>query len=201
MNRPGGVVVDNAGNIYTNDYGNNVIRKIDTNQRISTVAGNGRHGYYGDGKKATEAAFNCIYGLCVDDAGETLYAADYYNHCVRKINLKTNIIKTLCGTGKAGYSGDGGLCYNAELNGPFWIKLHCNNLYIADANNHCIRKIDLNTKIIEIVIGNGHAGYVDSESEITEAWLNIPAGIAFNGNFMYIADYGNNAIRKVKLNF
>lgn len=198
LNRPGGVVTDQQGNLYTNDYGNNVIRKIDGGGIISTVAGSGDYGYEGDYGQATLAALNKPYGLCVVPDGTYLYIADYGNHCIRQVNLNTGIIETLCGTGTPGYRGDSGPAHLAQLNGPFWIAFYKNNLFIADANNHAIRRIDLSTKIITTVVGDGVSGYIDDDGSLKNVRLNIPAGIAVNDEFLYIADYGNNVIRRVK---
>ena len=201
LNRPGGVAVDDIGNVYTNDYGNNVIRKIDINGIISTVVGSGAFGYSGDNGSALEATLNKPYGLCVSKDGHILYIADYGNHCIREVNLKTNTIRTLCGNGMADYSGDGKRCDGAQLNGPFWVSLSNNNLFIADANNHRVRKIDLRTKIIETIAGNGTAGYTDHRTDINGVALNLPAGLAVNEKHLYIADYGNNAIRRTVINW
>ncbi|QUI21872.1 diguanylate cyclase [Vallitalea pronyensis] len=197
LNRPGGIVVDNQGNLYTNDYGNNVIRKINVDGVITTIAGNGDYGYTGDHFSAVEASMDRPYGLCVKPDGKMLYIADYGNHCIRQVNLENGIIETLCGNGEAGYSGDHDSCYKAKLNGPYWLCIYDNKLYIADANNHCIRQIDLSTKIITTIVGNGEPGYVDERVNIANARLNIPAGIIKHKQHLYIADYGNNAIRKV----
>lgn len=197
LNRPGGVVTDKKGNIFTNDYGNNVIRKIDTKGVITTIAGNGEYGCAGDQAQAIQAKLNKPYGLCVSLDGNYLYIADYGNHSIREVNLRTGIIKTLCGTGKPEYSGDNGPCHSAQLNGPFWVSLHKNDLLIADTNNHMIRKINLTTKIITTIVGNGKPGYMDDPFEITNVRLNTPAGMVVHGSFLFIADYGNNTVRKV----
>lgn len=199
LNRPGGIVVDGKGNLYTNDYANNVIRKIDTYGIITTIVGNGGYGYSGDNKKAIDAEIDKPYGLCVDESGSKLYIADYGNHCIREVDNQTGIISTLCGTGEPGYSGDHGDCTKATLNGPFWVSLYGNNLLIADSNNHCIRSINLLTKIITTLVGDGIAGFIDSDSDITQVRLNVPAGMVAKAGTIYIADYGNNAIRCVKI--
>lgn len=199
LSRPGGIVTDNMGNLYTNDYGNNVIRKIDVNGFISTVAGNSEYGYSGDGGMAINASMDRIYGLCVNDTGTMLYIADYGNHCVRQVDTQKGIITTLCGTGKAGYTGDGGPGTDACLNGPFWLALWKSKLFIADSHNHCIREVDLNTGVIDTVVGNGEPGYIDHLSDIAKARFNTPAGMTVIKNHLYIADYGNNAIRRVML--
>lgn len=199
LNRPGGVTVDNNFNIYTNDYGNNVIRRIDEQGIITTVAGNGEYGYEGDNENAVYAAFNKIYGLYVEPSGRNLYIADYGNHCIRYVNRETGIIRTLCGNGEKGYSGDGGLCSDASLDSPYWVYYRDNALYIADTGNHCIRRIDLETMLISTAAGGGGAGYVDHERDRYKSKFHIPAGIAVDEKYLFIADYGNNAIRRVTL--
>lgn len=199
LNRPGGVTVDDEFNIYTNDYGNNVIRKIDQRGIITTIAGNGAYGYEGDNGKAVDAALNKAYGLYVEPSGKVLYISDYGNHCIRYADLKTGVIRTLCGNGEKGYEGDGNVCRNAKLNGPYWVYYKDNSLYIADTGNHCIRRINLETMIISTVAGGNGAGYTDHKSDISKIKFHIPAGIAVDDVYLYIADYGNNAIRRVTI--
>lgn len=199
LNRPGGVAVDDDENIYTNDYGNNVIRVIRNTGQIETIAGNGEYGFAGDGAPAILAKLDKPYGLCVDLAGKNLFIADYGNHRIRRVDLVTGIITTFCGTGQPGYCGDGGRCSEASLNGVFWVYLYEKLLYIADSYNHCIRCVDLSTELINTVVGNAEAGYVDHQSDLSKVRLNIPAGMTISDGNLYIADYGNNAIRKVRL--
>lgn len=199
LSRPGGVVIDDVGNVYTNDYGNNVIRKINQAGIITTVAGCGEFGYSGDGGNACEASLDRPYGLCVDSKGNNLFIADYGNNCIRHVDLRSGIINTLCGNGTSGYSGDKDNCHNAILNGPFWVYLSQRTLFIADALNHSIRAIDLDSEIITTVVGNGIAGYQDQKIDKTKVMLNIPAGMTLLDNILYIADYGNNSIRKFEL--
>lgn len=199
LNRPGGVTVDDNFNIYTNDYGNNVIRRIDAQGIITTIAGNGKYGYEGDNENAVCASFNKIYGLYVEAAARRLYIADYGNHCIRYVDMETGIIRTLCGNGERGYSGDNGLCNAARLDSPYWVYYKDNCLYIADTGNHCIRKIDLRTMLISTVAGGAGAGYVDDKNDIRKIKFHIPAGIAVDKEYLFVADYGNNAIRRVTL--
>lgn len=196
FNRPGGVAVDGCGNVYTNDYGNNRIRRIDPRGMVSTVAGCGEYGYRGDHGKAVDACIDRPYGLCVTPGGELLFIADYGNHCIRKVDLRTGLITTLCGGGHPGYSGDGGPGAEACLNAPYWVSLYGRDiLLIADAGNHCIRAMNLSTGVIETVCGNGEPGYVDSDDP-ARMRLRIPAGMTARQGEMIIADYGNNAIRR-----
>ena len=199
LNRPGGVAADSRGNVYTNDYGNNRIRRIDPRGMVSTVAGCGEYGYRGDHGKAVDACLDRPYGLCVTPDGELLFIADYGNHCIRKVELAAGRISTLCGTGSPGYAGDGGPGAEARLNAPYWVSLYRRDiLLIADAGNHCIRAMNLSTGVIETVCGNGEPGYVDSDDPACMR-LRIPAGMAARHGEMIIADYGNNAIRRCLL--
>lgn len=198
LNRPGGVAVDRNGNVYTNDYGNNVIRMIRTDGLIYTVAGSGAFGYAGDGGSPLNASMNRPYGLAVSPDGQHIYIADYGNHCIREADRAADVMRTICGSGTPGYTGDEGTATNARLNGPFWVTLWRNNiLLIADGENHCIRMMNLTTNTICTLTGCGIPGYIDTPVSLHNAKYNIPAGMAVDGKkrLLYIADYANNAIR------
>lgn len=202
LNRPGGVAVDLCGNVYTNDYGNNVIRRIDGRGIIGTVAGSGAYGFGGDGGDARLAALDRPYGLCVNCDGSVLYIADYGNHRIRRVELFCGgKITTVCGCGRAGFGGDGGRGEDACLKGPYWVCLDDAEewLYIADALNHSIRRWHVRTNVIETVAGSGRAGYVDCREDPKKAAFHIPAGVAVDGRRLYVADYANNALRQVVL--
>jgi diguanylate cyclase (GGDEF)-like protein len=202
LSRPGGVVTDSNGNIFTNDYGNNVIRRISANGIIETVVGSGEFGYCKEGSAVRLAALDKPYGLAVSSNGTKIYIADYGSNRVLLANLSENKIITLCGCGEQGYSGDGEAGRLSRLNGPYWIT-NCedNVLFIVDAGNHCIREYNLHTGIIRTVAGRGSGGYKDTVQNPLDAKFNIPAGLAFckQEHAIYIADYANNAIRKVNL--
>jgi len=203
LSRPGGVVVDMHNNVYTNDYGNNVIRVIKNDGYVYTVAGSGEFGYSGDGGDPLNASMDKPYGLAVTNDGSYVYIADYGNHCIREVDTVANKIKTICGTGELGYLGDDGNGQKAQLNGPFWVSVWKEKyLLIADADNNCIRILDLKTNIINTLTGTGKSGYIDSTTHDGSARYNIPAGMAIDylSNYLYIADYANNAIRICNLN-
>jgi streptogramin lyase len=109
-------------------------------------------------------------------------------------------METAAGTGKGGYSGDGGLATRAQLNQPFHCELDAaGNLYIAEANNHCIRKVDLKTGIISTAAGSGKKGYTGDGGKAGEATLNEPYAVVVDGNGdLYIVDRLNAVIRKVE---
>lgn len=140
LNYPNGVAIDNSGNLYIADTDNHRIRKVDTTGIITTVAGNGTMGYNGDGEAATHARLARPTSVAIDNIGN-LYIADTGNHRIRKV-YPAGIITTVAGNGTAGYSGDGGEATNAQLNNPAGVTLDSyGNLYIADRNNHRIRKV------------------------------------------------------------
>ena len=112
---------------------------------------------------------------------------------------RTPTINTIAGNGTAGFSGDSGLATGAELNGPYGIVVDSgNNLYIADPGNNRIRKVAAGTGIITTIAGDGTAGYSGDNGPATSAGLNLPTGVAVDsGGNVYIADTGNNVIRKI----
>ena len=200
LNLPSRVAADEAGNLYIADAANHRIRKVDVSTGlISTVAGDGTAAYGGDGGIATSAQLNTPYGVVVDALGN-LYIADYGNHRVRRVATRTAIITTIAGTGAAGYSGDDGVASAAQLNNPRGVSLDgSGNLYIADTTNHRIRKIDAVVGIITTAAGTGVGTYGGDGGGATTAQLNTPYAVDADvaGN-LYIADYGNNRIRRVE---
>jgi len=197
--QPSGVCLDAANNIYIAEYNNNIIRKVSASTGvISTIAGTGTAGYSGDGGLATSALMNNPASLAVDLAGN-VYFSDVQNHVVRKITVTTGIITTIAGTGTAGSTGDGGLATSALLFTPRGVYVDAANMiYIADQTSNVIRKINASTGIISTVAGTGTAGYSGDGGLATAAQLSEPFGIFVDASSnIYIADKGNNAIRKV----
>ncbi len=193
---PADVVVDEFGNLFIADIGNSVIRKVGTNGIITTVAGNGTHGYSGDGGAATNAELANPGGVAVDASGN-LFIADTGNSVIRKVAIN-GIISTVAGNGTNGYSGDGGVATNAELANHGGVAVDAyGNLFIADTDNSVIRKIGIDG-IISTVAGNYQLGgsYSGDGGPATNAALNHPTGIALDayGN-LFIAD--SSRIREV----
>ena len=140
LNQPQGFAFDRSGNLYIADSANNRVRRIDRRGVITTIAGNGRHGYSGDGGPAVAARLSDPYGLAFDANG-ALYVAEPDEGVVRRIDTK-GIITTVAGTGRPGFSGDGGRATKARLNSPFGLVFDAaGNLLIADNGNGRIRKV------------------------------------------------------------
>ena len=196
LHYPEGIVFDSIGNMYFGDFDNNKIRKVDTSGIISTFAGTGASGYTGDGGPASAATLNNPYGVAISSSGE-FYIGDYHNNVIRKINT-SGVITTVAGTGVAGYSGDGGPATAAQFNLPKGIFFdHTGNLLIAEFNGDRIRKIDP-LGIVSTIAGKGIAGYSGDGGLADSAELRTPETITVDvHNNIFIADYGNNVIRKI----
>ena len=142
VQNPDAISMDLNGNLYIVEWQR--IRKVDTSGIITTVAGNGMPGYSGDGGPATQASFDSPEDIYVDSTGN-LYIADTGNHRIRKVDTN-GIITTEAGNGKDGFSGDNGPARKANLFYPTGIFLDpTGDLYIADTNNHRIRKVEYQT--------------------------------------------------------
>ncbi|GLC88054.1 cadherin-like beta sandwich domain-containing protein [Lysinibacillus piscis] len=191
---PSGIMIDNTGSLYIADTGNHRIRKV-TNGIITTIAGAGYGTFSGDGGPAVDAELNYPQTIAMDNIGN-LYIADTNNNRIRKVDTN-GIISTVAGSGSRGYSGDGGLAIDAQLNEPEGITVDSSgNLYIADTDNYRIRKV-MPSGRISTIAGTGNYGYSGDGGSGTLAQLNGPVGLALDNDAnLYIADKFNYAIRK-----
>ena len=193
---PNDIALDAAGNLYIADEGC-VIRRVDKQTGIiSSVAGNGVQGTWTNGQTAANAQIGKIKGICVDKNGN-IYFADLDNHKIGKID-QTGILTTFCGTGVAGSSGDGTLATSADISCPFKLKIYQGEVYFSEYCWTTIRKINLQTGIINTVAGNGISGFSGDGGPALQAQLNGPIGMSFDtSNNMFISDRLNFRIRKV----
>jgi sugar lactone lactonase YvrE len=195
---PRGVAVDGAANIYIADTGNNRIRKIDAvTGLISTVAGNDTAGFR-DGP-LDRALLNQPFSVTIDDDG-FLIVADTGNNRIRKIDLRNNVISTIAGNGHGNYSGDGGLATAAALYEPEdAYRSPDGTLFIADTENHCIRKVDTSGTISTVAgIGQG-SGTSPDLVVATSGRLDTPGGVVIDPQgSLWIADTYNQRIRRVR---
>ena len=192
---PYGVALDDSANIYITDVSNHRIRKVDVKTGIIyTIAGTGVGGYNGDGIPATDAELNAPFDLAMDSIGN-IYIADESNNRIRKIDAKTGIITTVAGNGTAGFSGDGGAATASKLYFPGGITIDKSmNLYIADASNSRIRKVN-SLGIITTIAGDSVAGYSGDGGQATKAELYYPYGVCVDHKGdVYITDGGNSRI-------
>jgi DNA-binding beta-propeller fold protein YncE len=153
---PFGIVRGPDGLMYFCEFNGHVIRRINANGQLEIIAGTpGLPGYTGDGGSAVDATLNLPHEIRFDTRGN-LFVSDMANHVIRKIDKATQRIETIAGTGKKGFSGDGGPGVHAQLNDPISIQFDSDsNLWICDIGNHRLRVIDFKTGRIRTVCGNG----------------------------------------------
>ena len=190
--QPTGVAVDAAGTLYIADTDR--VRKVDRAGIITTIAGGGSG--YSDGALATSVRLNGLTDVARDAAGN-LYIAESGEHRVHKVDLN-GIITRVAGTGVGGFSGDGGLAINAQLNTPQAVTRDAvGNLYIADTFNNRVRQVSPSGRITTVA-GDGSSGSPASGVPATQVGLFWPSGVAVDraGN-LYISDRGNTLIRHV----
>jgi len=194
---PAGVAVDSTGNIYIADSSNSCVRKVTTDGKINTVAGNGSWGYSGDTGAAISANLSYPTGVAVDSIGN-IYIADSNNLRIRMVN-PGGTITTVAGNGSWGYNADNVAATSTSLYYPRGVAVDSiGNIYIADTYNSRIRMVTPGG-IITTVAGNGTFAYSGDNGPATSADLYEPEGVAVDsaGN-IYIADTYNNRIRFVQ---
>ncbi|HMV65661.1 MAG TPA: hypothetical protein PKA64_02330 [Myxococcota bacterium] len=250
LDLPASIAFEPDGTLFIMDQANQLIRRVDTSDTITTVAGKvetrnidhdanpdtpnidktkGWPGYAGDGGPASEARLWASVGQAADPSSRLtihdrdLYFVDTENHMVRKVNLDTWQIDHVAGKveyrenvdhdgnpatpalstakGWPGFAGEGTAAVDAVFNGPRDIEIDdAGNMYIADTNNNCVRKIDTDGIITTVagICGELEAGFSGDDGPATEARLWRPYGIelAADGR-LFIADTQNQVFRVV----
>lgn len=165
--------------------------------RTETLVGTGKAGRAGDGGPALQAETNNPFGVVRGPDG-LIYFCEYDGHLIRRI-LKDGTVETIAGTGKAGYSGDGGPALQADMNKPHEIRFDAQgDLYFTDMMNHVIRRIDMKTRTIHGYAGTGVAGFSGDGGPALQAQLKQPHSIQFGPDGrLYICDIGNHRVRVV----
>ena len=160
---------------------------------VSTLVGTGVGGY-------SDTQVNNPYGLVIGPDG-ALYFCDLDNQRIRRLDLATKKMTTIAGTGTKGYAGDGGPATAASLNMPHELRFGpAGDIYVAERDNHVIRKIDMKTGIISTVAGTGTAGFSGDGGPGTRAQLRMPHAIVFDRDgTLLICDLGNQRIRRLHL--
>jgi len=196
LNYPVFICFDPSNNMYISDWGNNRVRMVNSLGIISTIAGNGSHGYTSDGGLADTTTLNLVWSMAIDSSGN-LILADNGNFRIRKINFSTGIITTIVGNGVGVYSGEGLPATVTQLV-PYGISFDKNwNLFISDLANQRVYKVD-SAGIVNTIAGNGVGGFIGDGGPATAAELYNPE---YNSNDacgnLYISDVANQRIRKV----
>jgi hypothetical protein len=194
---PAGIALDSAGDLFIADLYAQRVREVNFSTGvITTVAGNGKCGFAGDGGQATAAELGGPSGVAVDGAGN-LFIADSNNARIREVDLSTGVITTIAGTGSWGFSGDNGQATAAELDYPSSLAVDAaGDLFIGDVNNNRIRVVNHATGVITTVAGNGTSGYNGDNGPANAAQLAGFEGLALDGaGDLFIA--ANDRIRVV----
>jgi hypothetical protein len=196
---PWGVAVDGSGNLFIADTGHHEIRIVDKAGTINTY-GNGdpTRAARGDdqGDEADGAALGAPVSLSLD-ANHNLFIADAADNVVREIT-PNQVMKTVAGTGRPGFSGDGGPAIDARLRLPTGVAVdQSGNLFITDTRNQRLREVGIDGKI-ETVAGTGMRGFSGDGGPANQAELNFPSGApAVDGTAIYFADTLNQRVRGV----
>lgn len=197
LNNPFHIARGPDGALYICDVDNHRVRKVAKDGIITTVAGSAKKGYAGDGGPATSASLNQPYEIAWDKAGN-LYFVEIGNHVVRKVDAKSGIISTIAGTGKAGFSGDGGPATKGQLSAPHSLAIDAaDTIFVCDILNHRLRKIDMQTGTITTYAGNGEKKTSADGAKIEGSNLNGPRAlsIALNGIFWLALREGNSVLK------
>ena len=191
-------VLEWNGEMYIADTNHGLIRKVDRNGIISTIAGN-NEAFYMDNVAANMTKLNFPHAIRMDLNGE-LIISDTYNHRIRKV-LKNNTIITIAGNGFEGYNGDGMEGVKTMLSAPKGLFITSENeILFADSGNGLIRKICKDGKVINVA-GNGVFGFSGDNEKAIESQLYEPTDVIMNSHGeLFIADSKNSKIRKVSRN-
>jgi sugar lactone lactonase YvrE len=160
---------------------------------VTTLIGTGIPGF-------AESQVNNPYGMAIGPDG-ALYFCDLDNQRIRRLDLKTKQLTTIAGNGQKGYRGDGDPAIEASLNMPHELRFDAKgDMYIAERDNHVIRKIDMKSRVISTVAGTGTAGFSGDGGPGTTAQLRQPHSIFFDRDgSLLICDIGNHRIRRLRL--
>jgi sugar lactone lactonase YvrE len=199
MSGPMGIALDRQGNLFISDTFNGRVRRVDAvTGIITTVAGNGRSRFNGDGVLATDAGLGAPGGLTLDAQGNLFIAANW-DERIRRVDAATGIITTVAGNGQNGFSGDGGPATSASVGPPYGVAVDArDDVFITDYSNNRIRRVDAVTGIITTVAGNGVWGYDGDSGPATSASLRGPRSLALDehGN-LFIGDWRNYRVRRI----
>ena len=178
--------------LYVADNWNNKIRRVEISTGVvTTFAGSGSQG--ATDATGTGASFHNVTGITTDST--YLYVVDYNNHKIRKVEIATGVVTTLAGSGSQGSTD--GVGTGASFNHPEKITTDGTYLFVADTNNHKIRKVVIATGEVTTFAGSGTAGSTDGIG--TNASFDRPSGLVTNGTFLYVTDRGTHKIRKIEI--
>ncbi len=195
LNQPHSIAFDAQGDLLICDIRNSRIRRVDMKTgRIDTFAGTGNREATPDEAPLDGAPLNGPRSMDSDPAGN-LYLVLREGNALFKIDGRRKLLKRIAGTGQNGYSGDGGPGLSARFAGPKGVAFAADqSLYVADTENHVIRRLDLKTGVISTVAGTGERG-AGIDGDPLKCKLSRPHGVFFDKGSLYIGDSENHAIR------
>jgi DNA-binding beta-propeller fold protein YncE len=200
LNEPYEVRFDRSGNMYVVEMKNHIIRRVDAGtKKISTVAGDGRAGFRGDGGPATEAQLNQPHSIALDRE-DAIYVADIGNHRIRRIDPQTGRIDSVAGNDERKMPRNGQSAHNHPILGPRALDIDGNTLWIALREGHSVWRMNLDDGVLHHVAGFGKAGFTGDGGPATHATFNGPKGIAVGPDGdVFVVDSANNAIRRIEV--
>jgi len=186
------------GDLFLADTWNQRVRYFDSKRgTVSTFAGTGAKGFGGDGRPATQALFGGLYCVSLDPGRENLHLADLDNRCIRAINLKSGIVRTVAGNGERGVPMDGTPATNAPLVDPRAVAVDREgNVYVLERGGHALRVVRSDGSI-KTVVGTGAQGNSGDGGPARDATLNGPKHLCVDRDgSVLIADTENHVIRR-----
>jgi DNA-binding beta-propeller fold protein YncE len=198
LRQPHSIAVDPTGRLLICDIGNHRIRQVDLSTgTIATYGGTGERQPTPDGAPVTGTPLNGPRTIAIDRDGD-VYLALREGNAIYRIAPKTATIHHLAGTGEQGYAGDGGPARDARLAGPKGLAYARGTLYVADTENHVVRRIELKTGVITTVLGTGRRGD-GPEPDPRQCGLSRPHGVLVDAaGALYVGDSEAHRIRIVK---
>ena len=194
FNSPYGMAIDRQGNIYVADTYNHSIRKVTLTGQVSTLAGNGERGL-ADGM-GRQARFSLPGAIAYSASDNVLYVSDSENHRICKVSLNGKVT-TVAGAGAPGFQDGSGT--QARFHSPRGLALDKQgNIYVADVNNHSIRKISPQGQVTTLS-GTGYAGFQNGTNDSVR--YNYPVGLLLIDDYLLVADRNNHQIRKIELKY
>lgn len=198
LRQPHSIVIDGQGQLLICDIGNQRIRKVDlANGTIDTYAGTGVAQPPSDGARVAGTPLNGPRTMVLDERGD-LYLALREGNAIYRIATSTQTLHHVAGTGKQGFSGDDGPARAAELAGPKGLAYGRGSLFVADTENHVIRRIDISSGIITTILGTGERGD-GPETDPLKCRLSRPHALTVDGSgVLYVTDSEAHRIRILK---
>lgn len=204
FNQPFNLCFDGEGNMYVSDFLNQRIRKISADMEVTTVAGSGVAGWLNG--PAEEARFNYPRGICLDDTGN-IYVGDSWNHRIRRISTDGQVTDWAGGGTTIGVQSVGDYVDASDSAARFYTPCELsidqyNNIYVADAYNHRIRKIDP-SRMVSTVAGSGGFGPSGGGFQnglANEAQFNTPTAChVIPDGTIFVGDGSNQRVREISI--